>query len=98
MAACDRGETFTPPTLEEILPVVARHIRAISEGRGDRHGGFLVRKHIVRYFRSFPGAADIRRRLFATEDGTGMQQCLAEITAEVHRRRREIDAGKREEA
>ncbi len=76
-AADDLGE-YEPPTLAEIMDVVERHIDAVARLRGERYGSQDVRKHVVRYFRDFPGAAAMRRRLFAVETGDEM---LAELAA-----------------
>ncbi len=82
MAAVDGGAPFVPPTLGEVFDVVAEHIAAAGRVRGDRHGSHLVRKHVVRYFRAFPGAAVMRRRLFAVETSGEMLQVLAELRDE----------------
>lgn len=83
MAARETGRGFEPPTLLEIADMAGRHIRDLGAGRGDRRGSFLVRKHIVRYFRGFPGAAALRRRLFAAESCAEMIDRLAEIRREI---------------
>jgi len=71
--------TYAPPTLSDLLDLARRHIEEDCHLRGERTGSFLVRKHVTRYFRGFPGAAAIRRRLFATDNGTDMLAVLAEI-------------------
>lgn len=83
MAAREAGRDAPPPSLEEIMAMVARHIRDLGVTRGERRGSFLVRKHIVKYFRGFPGAALLRRRLFAAESSEEMLANLAEIELEV---------------
>ena len=50
--------------------------------RGNRIGSKLVRKHVVRYLRGFPGAAIMRRRLFETETAEEMLAELARLQDE----------------
>jgi nifR3 family TIM-barrel protein len=77
---------YAPPGLAEILDLAERHIGEDCLLRGERTGAFLVRKHVTRYFRGFPGAAALRRRLFATDNGTDMLAALADIRGELGRR------------
>jgi len=83
MDAADGVGVYEEPAMREILDVVGRQIRDLAAQRGERVGSQLVRKHVVRYFRGFPGAAAIRRRLFATETGSEMLAVLAELRAEL---------------
>ena len=82
VAARRAGRPFTPPTLAEILDVVERHVRELARWRGERTGAHLVRKHVVRYLKGFPGAAALRRRLFAVADSGAMLAELAAIRRE----------------
>ncbi len=82
MAAAERGVDWTPPDLDTRLVLARRHIEEECYWRGERHGAFLVRKHVARYFKGFPGAAAIRRRLFDTDGGSEMLAALAEIARE----------------
>jgi tRNA-dihydrouridine synthase B len=77
-----QGREFQPPGLEEIFDVIRMHVDEISKRRGERYGSQLVRKHVVRYLRGFPGAAVMRRRLFDTDTGEDMLMALEEIKAE----------------
>ncbi len=77
---------YEPPTLVDILDLAKWHIGEDCHLRGERTGSYLVRKHVARYFRGFPGAAAIRRRLFATDNGIDMLAALAEIRREVEGR------------
>ncbi len=86
MDAAEGLATYVPPTLDDILELSRRHIEEDCHLRGERTGSYLVRKHVTRYFRGFPGAAAMRRRLFATDNGADMLTVLAEI-------RRGVEAG-----
>jgi len=83
MDAVDGLLGHTPPNLGEIIDVVERQIRDIGRLRGERFGSQLVRKHVVRYFRGFPGAAAIRRRIFAEESSLDMLAVLTALRAEI---------------
>lgn len=83
MDAADGVGAYEEPAMREILDVVERQIRDLALQRGERVGSQLVRKHVVRYFRGFPGAAAIRRRLFATETGAQMLAVLSDLRAEL---------------
>jgi tRNA-dihydrouridine synthase len=69
--------------LAAIIDTAHRHIAEDCRLRGYRLGSFLVRKHLVRYFKGFPGAATIRRRLFATEDGPAMLEVAEQLREEL---------------
>ncbi len=86
MNAAGEPVVDAPPTLVEIMDLARRHIEENCRYRGERLGSYLVRKHVARYFRGFPGAAAIRRRLFDTEDGAEMLTALREIRAEAQSR------------
>ncbi len=78
MAAAERGEPCPPPGFAEMCEVAIRHIRAVVAARGERSGCLVVRKHLARCFRGYPGAASLRRRLFAREDAAAMIDILQE--------------------
>ncbi len=82
MDAVDGMGEYEPPAMMEILDLARRHIEEDCRYRGERTGANVVRKHVARYFRSFPGAAAIRRKLFDTEDGAEMLVALREIREE----------------
>lgn len=79
MAEAEGRGVFAPPSLDDLLELTRHHIEEDCRWRGERTGSYLVRKHVARYLRGFPGAAALRRRLFDTEDGAEMLTVLAEI-------------------
>ncbi len=81
MRARDEGAAYAPPGLSEIAGTAARHVRDLCAWRGERPGALLMRKHLARYFRGFPGAAAIRRRLYSTEEGRELTALLDELAA-----------------
>ncbi|MBD3221272.1 tRNA dihydrouridine synthase DusB [bacterium] len=72
MTAAEGGRPWAAPSFDEICETMARHIRLEVAQRGERTGSLVVRKHLARCFRGYPGAAALRRRLFAEESSAGM--------------------------
>lgn len=79
MAAVDAGTPWTPPSLATMCAVTIRQVELEVAQRGERHGCLVVRKHIARCFRGYPGAAAIRKRLYAEETSEAMITILNEI-------------------
>ena len=82
MKAAAEGRPHAGPDLPEIFEVIRLHVGEIAARKGERYGSQLVRKHVVRYLRGFPGAAVMRRRLFETETGDEMLRELERIRRE----------------
>ena len=81
MAAVDRGERWQAPGFDEMCATIARHVRLEVAQRGERTGCLVVRKHIARCFRGYPGAAQLRKRLYAEETSAAMIAILEEAAA-----------------
>lgn len=81
MRAVTRGEAWQPPAFTAMCEVTARHVRLEVAQRGERTGCMVVRKHIARCFRGYPGAASLRKRLYAEETSAGMLAILAAAAA-----------------
>jgi tRNA-dihydrouridine synthase len=54
------------------------HILGEVGAKGERQGSFTVRKHLAKCFKGYPGAAQLRRRLFAVEESAAMIAILEE--------------------
>ena len=76
MKAVDAGGTWQPPSFAEMCEVTARHVQLEVAQRGERTGCMVVRKHIAKCFRGYPGAAHLRRRLYEEETSAGMLAVL----------------------
>lgn len=89
MRAVDEGQS--PPQVEfaQMCSVTCDHIRGEVAARGEKQGCLVVRKHISRTFRGYPGAASLRRRLYATVESAEM---IAILTAAAAAGRPEVDA------
>lgn len=81
MRAIRYGEVWQSPSFREMCDVTARHIRLEVAQRGERTGCLVVRKHIARCFKGYPGAAALRRRLYAEQTSAGMLAILAAAAA-----------------
>ena len=78
MRAVDEGAPVPTVEFAELCSVVADHVRREAAWRGEPHGCFSVRKHLAKCFRGFRGAAELRRKLFATEKSEEMIAILME--------------------
>lgn len=81
MKAAAAGEAAPAPSFAEMCEVMARHIRLEVAQRGERSGCLVVRKHLARCFRGYPGAAGLRKRLFAETTSEAMISVLNEAAA-----------------
>jgi tRNA-dihydrouridine synthase B len=78
MHAEETGERWRPPSFRAMCDVTVRHIRLEVEQRGEKTGCLVVRKHIAKCFRGYPGAAHLRKRLYAEQTSAGMIAVLEE--------------------
>ena len=60
-----RTGQFIIPSAEETKKVVARHAEYYKKYKGDNFKEF--RKHLGWYFKRFPGAKEVRRKLFSVK-------------------------------
>ena len=81
MHAVDRGEPAPEVTFSEMCETTIDHLQGEVALRGEPQGSFVVRKHIARCFKGYPGAGVLRKRLYATTDATEMERILREAAA-----------------
>jgi tRNA-dihydrouridine synthase B len=81
MRAVDEGRPEPEIDFREMCLVTIEHIRGEVQLRGPRTGCYVVRKHIAKCFKGYPGAGLLRRRLFNTEDADEMISILNEVAA-----------------
>lgn len=60
-ALSEQPQILPPPGLFERLTVMARHIEALCEDKGERRGMSEARKHVGWYLKGLRGAASLRR-------------------------------------
>ena len=79
MEAVDEGREPAPVPFGELCRVSAEHVRREVDYRGEPQGCYSVRKHLAKAFKGYPGAATLRKRLFATDDSQRMIAILNEV-------------------
>ena len=66
-AYLSEGRIPDPPTLDEKMDVLSRHVTRIAELKGERVGMREARKHAAYYLKGFPNAARLRSLAFTME-------------------------------
>jgi tRNA-dihydrouridine synthase B len=82
MRAVDEGVEARDITFAEMCAVTADHVRGEVAARGEGHGCLVVRSHITRCFRGYPGSSAFRRRLFEAEGAAALIALLAEAAGQ----------------
>ncbi len=59
----DTGRLLPPPSADEVLAVMERHLAQLHRSYGEAHGVLVARKHIGWYLKNRQDSADPRRRL-----------------------------------
>lgn len=67
MKAVDEGRPEPQVAFAEMCSVTIEHIQGEVAMRGEKLGCLVVRKHIAKCFKGYPGAAGLRKKLYATE-------------------------------
>jgi len=67
MRAVDEGLPEPEVAFAEMCKVTIEHIRGEVAKRGEDSGCLVVRKHIAKCFKGYPGAAGLRKTLYATQ-------------------------------
>mgnify|MGYP001825338332 FL=1 len=67
MKAVDEGAPEPHVPFEDMCSVTIDHIRGEVAMRGEKLGCLVVRKHIAKCFKGYPGSAGLRKKLYATE-------------------------------
>ena len=81
MRAVDEGNPPPEVDFTEMCETTIDHIRGEVALRGERTGCHVVRKHIAKCFKGYPGAGILRRKLYATEEPEEMVAILREAAA-----------------
>lgn len=71
-----KGEVWTPPTLEERIQVVRRHLRDLIAHKGERTAVLEMRKHFGWYLKSCPFATEYRVKSYEVTTQTEMEALL----------------------
>jgi nifR3 family TIM-barrel protein len=81
MRAVDEGTEDPEIAFADMCAVTADHIRGEVAIRGEKQGCLVVRKHIAKTFKGYPGAATLRRKLYDTVESDRMIAILEEAAA-----------------
>lgn len=73
------GKIISPPTLDEKLDVLSRHISSAVEYKGEYVGMREARKHTAYYLKGFKNAAKLRNLAFTMETLDDLQKLINEI-------------------
>ncbi len=67
MKAVDEGRPEPETAFAEMCGITIEHIQGEVAMRGENLGCLVVRKHIAKCFKGYPGAAGLRKLLYATQ-------------------------------
>ncbi|MBQ9472120.1 MAG: tRNA dihydrouridine synthase DusB [Ruminococcus sp.] len=73
------GKIIAPPTLDEKLDVLSRHISRAVEYKGEYVGMRETRKHTAYYLKGFKNAAKLRNLAFSMDTLDDLQKLINEI-------------------
>ena len=73
------GIPYTPPSLEDKIFVMIKHIKLICKYKGELHGMKEARRHIASYVKGIPGAAAFRREIYCLESLTQLYNISEKI-------------------
>ena len=76
----NEGKALNPPTINERVDVVKRHLKFSLEWKGEKLGIFEMRRHYTNYFRGIPRFKSYRTRLVETENPNTLFDTLNEIS------------------
>ncbi len=73
------GEHLPPPTLQERIDVIRRHLRASVAWKGEMLGIFEMRRHYANYLRSLPNIKQYRLQLVTVKTPAEVEAVLDEV-------------------
>jgi tRNA-dihydrouridine synthase B len=76
LAGLESGRPWMEPSRAEICRIMLGHVLEVRRCGGEKAGWLATRKHLARGLRGWPGAALLRRRLFAAETSDEMVALL----------------------
>ncbi|MBB6464068.1 tRNA dihydrouridine synthase DusB [Flammeovirga kamogawensis] len=75
----ETGETLAPPTMEERISTVKRHLNFSVEWKGDKTGIFEMRRHYTTYFKGITHFKPFRMRLVEAMDQDEVLNILTDV-------------------
>lgn len=76
------GELLPPPSLEERMKVLKKHVQMICQYKGEKVGIREARKHAAWYLKGLRGAADLRRRCGIMTSFDDLEQIIHTVMEE----------------
>ncbi len=73
------GELLSPPTLEERVDVVKKHLKFSIEWKGEKTGIFEMRRHYTNYFKGINNFKPVRMKLVTSESYSELSDLLDEV-------------------
>ena len=73
------GEVLDPPSLEERVETVKKHLKFSIEWKGEKKGIFEMRRHYTNYFKGIKNFKPVRMQLVTSEDKDRLMDILNEI-------------------
>ncbi len=73
------GEILDPPTIDERVEVVRKHLNRSVEWKGEKVGITEMRRHYTNYFRNLVGIKDFRSRLVSVDYCGDVHEILDEL-------------------
>ncbi len=73
------GTIIDPPTLDERIDAVTKHLMRGIEWKGEKLGIVEMRRHYTNYFKGFPGIKEFRARLVTTDSTSEILGIFEEI-------------------
>lgn len=86
IGAARRGEPYTPPDVERVVTVLLDHLDREIALKGPRVGMNRMKRHFASYLRGFPGVAELRKLVFATNERNRVEEAFEAYRA-AHRGR-----------
>jgi tRNA-dihydrouridine synthase B len=74
--AAQRGETFTPPSLQERKVLIIDHIRKFRELHGEHKACGEMKKCVAWYLKGLPGASAARAEIFASSSSAKIEEIV----------------------
>ncbi len=76
------GEKLAPPTLDQRIDTVKRHLEFSLSWKGDKQGVFEMRRHYTNYFRGIPNFKPFRMKLVESDNPEVLFETLENIKVE----------------
>lgn len=84
------GELLPPPTLEERVETVKKHLKFSIEWKDGKQGIFEMRRHYTNYFKGIANFKPMRMKLVTTDDYNELIDLLEDISVRFHNQTQEV--------